>query len=99
PAVILRPVEHWPPAQIVRIAEADELQPCGSQYRVKRRAEKDRDDERGHVGQNLEKDDVEAALTPDPGGVEKLSVAQGERLRSQLACSVRPPGHGDDGDQ
>src|SRR5215212_9708850 len=75
----LCPVEHRAPADRVGVAEAEELQAGGGQHRVERGAEEVGDDERGHRRQHLEDDDVRAALAADPGGLQEVPVAQGQR--------------------
>src|SRR3954447_21462705 len=97
-AVVLRPVQHRAPAQRGAVAEADELQARRREHRVEGAAEEGGQDERRHRGQDLEQDDVGAALPPDPGGLEEVAVAQRERLRPQLPCAVRPTGDHEDTD-
>ena len=65
----------------------------------KRCAEKDRDDERGHVGQDLQDDDVSAPLASYARRFEKLAVPQRERLGAQLPGAVGPARDGDHADQ
>ena len=97
--VVLRPVEHRPPAHRVRVAEADELQAGGEQHRVQGVGEEAGHDQRGHRGDDLDHDDVDLPLAADPGRLQEVPAAQRERLRPKLAGGVGPAGGGDDDDQ
>src|ERR1700728_2013445 len=97
--VVLRPVEHRPPALRVRVAQADELQAGGEQDRVQRVGQEARHDQRGHRRDDLDRDDVEPPLAADPGRLQIVPAAQRQRLRAQLARGVGPAGHRDDQDQ
>src|SRR5205807_2330544 len=97
--VVLGPVQHRAPADLVDVAEADELQPGGRQHGVERGPEEVRHDQRGHRGDELEQDDEQAALAAHPGRLQELAVAQRERLGAQLAGAEGPAGHRDDDHQ
>src|SRR5450755_1010745 len=97
--VVLRPVEHRPPALRVRVAQADELQAGREQHRVQRVGQEARHDQRGHCGDDLDHDDVQPPLAADPGRLQEVPVAQRQRLRPELPGGVGPAGHGDDEDE
>src|SRR5580693_6461059 len=82
--VVLRPIQHRPPALRVRVAQADELQAGREQHRVQRVGQEARHDQRGHRGDDLHHDDVEPPLAPDPGRLQEVAVAQRQRLRPEL---------------
>src|ERR1700728_3520972 len=70
--VVLRPVEHRPPALRVRVAQGDELQAGGEQDRVQRVGQEARHDQRGHRRDDLDHDDVEPPLAADPGRLQEV---------------------------
>src|SRR3954451_10711748 len=82
--LVLRPVEHRAPADRVGIAEPEELQTGRGQHGVQRGAEEVGHNQRRHRGQDLEHDDVRAALAPDPRRFQEVAVAQRQRLCPQL---------------
>src|ERR1700730_18588315 len=63
--VVLRPVEHRPPALRVRVAQADELQAGREQHRIQRVGQEARHDQRGHGRDDLHHDDVQPPLAAD----------------------------------
>src|SRR5579875_581084 len=90
--LVLGPVEHRAPALGVRVAQADELQAGGEQHRVQRVGQEAGHDQRGHRGDQLVHDDVDAALATHPGRLQEVPRPQRQRLRAELPRGVGPAG-------
>src|SRR5262249_459518 len=97
--VVLSPVQHRSPAHRVRVAEADELQASGEQHVVDRRTEEGRDDQRSHVRDDLDGDDVGPALAANPGALQVIPPAHPKGLAAQLPGAVGVSGDDQDRDQ
>src|SRR5262249_133581 len=78
--VVLGGLEDRSPAHRRRVAEADELQAGREQHRVQRVGQEAGHDQRGHRRDDLDHDDVERTLSPDPGCFEKVALAQRQGL-------------------
>src|SRR6266567_9001135 len=74
--VVLRPVQHRPPAHRVRVAEAVELQAGREQHVVHRRAEERRHDQRRHGRDDLDGDDVTGPLAAHPRRLQVVPSPQ-----------------------
>ena len=68
-----------------RTREAEEGDRDIGSDRGERREEKRGGDDRNEVGQDLDENDPEASLTRNPGRLDKIPVAQRQRLRPQGA--------------
>src|SRR5579884_3482387 len=96
---ILGPVKHGAPAQVVGIAQADELQTGRCEHSIQRRAQEYGDDEADHVGEYFPEDDVSGVLPADARRFQEVTVTEREGLRSDLTSAIRPPRNGNHGDQ
>src|SRR5580698_5733373 len=94
--VVLRPVQHRAPADLIRVAEPDELQARGEQHRVQRVGQEAGHQQRGHRGDDLHDDDVQRALAAHPRRLEEVAAAQRQRLGAQLAGRIGPRDRRDD---
>src|SRR6266567_3169922 len=97
--VVLRPVQHRPPAHRVRVAEADELQAGREQHVIHGGAEERRDDQGCHGRDDLDRDDVDAPLAAHPRRLQVVPAPQRQSLGPKLPGAVAVAGDDEDGDQ